>query len=377
MASIIIVGPAYPFRGGIAAFNESLARTWQAMGHQVQIITFTVQYPSFLFPGKSQYSEDAAPTDLRITRALSSVNPVSWLQVGQKIKRLKPDLVLFRYWLPFMGPSLGTVARIIKGNKHTKVVALTDNVVPHEARLGDKQFTQYFLTACDAFVTMSDAVTADLKKFNVNKPIASHPHPIYDIYGAAVAKQVAREQLGLQQAGRYILFFGFIRKYKGLDLLLEALQDPRLTEMGVNLIIAGEFYEDAAPYKSQIEKNNLTARVILATDFIPNEQVSTYFCAADLVVQPYKHATQSGVTQVAYHFDKPMLVTKVGGLAELVPHGKVGYVVEVQVQAIADAIVEYYQLEKETEMAAHVQAVKKRFAWDSMAETILHVVDAT
>ncbi|WP_205500653.1 glycosyltransferase [Rufibacter psychrotolerans] len=370
MAYLVIIGPAYPFRGGIAAFNESLARTWQQMGHRVEIYTFTTQYPALLFPGKSQYEDGPSPNDLQITPALSSINPLTWLSLGQKIRKAKPDLVLLRYWLPFMAPSLGTVARLIRKNKHTKVVALTDNVVPHEKRPGDTALTQYFVNACDAFVTMSATVTQELKAFNATKPVVCQPHPIYDTYGPKLDRTRALQALDLPE-GKYLLFFGFIRHYKGLDLLLEAMQDPRIRELGVKLLVAGEFYEAPEPYHKLIEGGNLQERVILATQYIPHDQVSAYFSAADLVVQPYRHASQSGVTQIAYHFEVPMVVTRVGGLAEMIPHEKVGYVVDVNPTAIADAIVRFYQEEKAGEMIQNIREEKQKYTWEAMAQAVL------
>ncbi|AMM50510.1 glycosyl transferase family 1 [Rufibacter sp. DG15C] len=370
MAYIVMIGPAYPFRGGIAAFNERLAQTWQAMGHTVEIITFTVQYPSFLFPGKSQFSDEPAPKGLLINRKLNSINPLSWIKVGLEIKYKRPDILFVRFWLPFIGPSLGTVARLVKANKHTKVIALTDNVIPHEHRLGDKLLTQYFVDSCDGFVSMSDSVTKDLAKFTSQKEILFQPHPIYDVFGPAIDKQLARKQLGLLKK-RYILFFGFIRAYKGLDLLLEALADSRLKELCVNLVVAGEYYEAADRYVTIIEKNHLSERVYLNTEYIPDSKVAAYFSATDIVVQPYKTATQSGVTQIAYHYNKPMVVTNVGGLPEIVPHGKVGYVVNVNPKEIADAIVDYYINERESEMVNNIKEEKKRFSWEVMGEEIV------
>ncbi|GGK89535.1 glycosyltransferase [Rufibacter glacialis] len=369
MAHIILVGPAYPFRGGIAASTESLALAWQRMGHQVEIFTFTTQYPAVLFPGKSQYVEGPPPQGLVIHRELSSINPLTWVSVGNKIRKKKPDLVLFRYWLPFMSPSLGTVARVIKRNRHTKVVALTDNIIPHEKRPGDKALTQYFVDACDAFVTMSATVTEELKQFNKTKPMACQAHPIYDTYGEKKTREEALRALHLPE-GKYLLFFGFIRHYKGLDLLLQAMQDPRLQERGVKLIIAGEFYEPPETYLQIIEEGNLQERVIQATEYIPHEKVKDYFSVADLVVQPYRHASQSGVTQIAYHFEVPMIVTKVGGLVEMIPDQKVGYVVEVTPEAIANAIDKFYQEQRASSMIQNIKEEKKKYTWEALGDAI-------
>lgn len=371
---VVIIGPAYPLRGGLATYNERLARAFQAAGDEVRIVTFSLQYPDFLFPGQTQFSTEAGPADLAIEVSLNSVNPLSWLAVGRRLRRERPDLVIFRFWLPFMGPALGTVARLVRANGHTRVVAITDNVIPHEKRPGDGPLTRYFLSACDGFVTMSRSVLADLQGLGFRRqPALYRPHPLYDNFGPAKPKAEALAGLGLAPTFRYVLFFGFIRAYKGLDILLEALADARVAALPVKLIIAGEFYEDAAPYEALIQKYQLESQLVRATDFIPNERVADYFSAADLVVQPYKNATQSGVSQVAYHFERPMLVTDVGGLAELIPAGVVGYVVPPTALAIADALVDFYANDREAAFAAGVRQEAKKFSWEVMVAALREV----
>jgi D-inositol-3-phosphate glycosyltransferase len=371
---VVIIGPAYPLRGGLATYNERLARAFQSAGDEVRIVTFSLQYPDFMFPGQTQLSTEAGPTDLAIEVSLNSVNPLSWVGVGRRLRQERPDLVVFRFWLPVMGPALGTVARLVRGNGHTRVVAITDNVVPHEKRPGDKPFTRYFLSACDGFVTMSRKVLADLQDLGFSKkPALYRPHPLYDNFGPAKPKEVALAALGLSAEVRYVLFFGFIRAYKGLDILLEAMVEPRVAALPIKLLIAGEFYEDAAPYEALIQKHNLESRLVRATDFIPNERVADYFSAADLIVQPYKHATQSGVSQVAYHFGRPMLVTDVGGLAELIPAGVVGYVVPPTAVAIADALVDFYANDREEAFAAGVRQERTKFSWEVMIAALKEV----
>lgn len=370
---VVIIGPAYPLRGGLATYNERLARAFREAGDEVRLVTFSLQYPNFLFPGQTQFSTESGPNDLAIEVSINSVNPLSWWRVGEQLRREKPDLVVFRFWLPFMGPALGSIARRIRRNRHTRIVAITDNVVPHEKRPGDRPLTRYFLRACHGFVTMSRAVLADLRRLHFRQPAQYQPHPLYDNFGALRPKADALQALSLDPKFGYLLFFGFIRAYKGLDILLEAFADERLQQLPVKLIIAGEFYEDAAPYEALIKQHDLESRLVRATDFIPNEQVADYFCAADLVVQPYKHATQSGVSQIAYHFERPMLVTDVGGLAELIPDGEVGYVVKPTAKAIANALVDFYQHQRETEFAAGVWARKKQFSWSEMVKALKEV----
>jgi glycosyltransferase involved in cell wall biosynthesis len=371
---VVIIGPAYPLRGGLATYNERLARALQAAGDEVRLVTFSLQYPDFLFPGQTQFSTEAGPADLAIEVSLNSVNPLSWLAVGRRLRRERPDLVIFRFWLPFMGPALGTVARLVRGNGHTRVVAITDNVIPHEKRPGDGPLTRYFLSACDGFVTMSRSVLDDLRGLGFRRqPALYRPHPLYDNFGPAKPKAVALATLGLDPGFHYVLFFGFIRAYKGLDILLEALADARVAALPVKLIIAGEFYEDATPYEAIIKKYDLERQLVRATDFIPNERVADYFSAADLVVQPYKNATQSGVSQVAYHFGRPMLVTDVGGLAELIPAGVVGYVVPPTAPAIAEALVDFYLNDREENFAAGVRRERTKFSWEVMVAALKEV----
>lgn len=376
MTKVVIIGPAYPLRGGLATYNERLAKAFQDQGDTVEIITFSLQYPGFLFPGQTQYSTDAPPVNLHIKALINSINPLSWVSTGQYLKKSRPDFIIFRFWLPFMGPAFGTIARLVKQNQHTKILALIDNAIPHEKRVGDVPFTKYFLSACEGFITMSRAVLQDLEKLQPGKPKVYHPHPLYDNFGASEPKATAIKTLELDPAFRYILFFGFIRAYKGLDLLLEAFKDARLQARPVKLIIAGEFYEDAQPYEEIIKKYNLEQRLVRAMEFIPNSQVVHYFCAADLVVQPYKHATQSGVSQIAYHFNKPMLVTDVGGLAELIPDGKAGYVTPAQPQAIANALVDFYAHDREAALVANIPELKKQFSWESMVAVIKELAQA-
>lgn len=365
---VIIVGPAYPYRGGIAALNERLAYEYQKQGHKVEIYTFTLQYPNFLFPGKTQYSESPAPEDLKIYRKINSCNPFNWIKIGKEIKKKNPDLVITRFWLPFMAPCLGTIERVVKRNKHTKVVSLVDNIIPHEKRIGDKIFASYFVKSTQGFVAMSRSVLEDLSLFDSKKPRVYSPHPLYDHYGLRISNQEAQNNLGLDTSCKYVLFFGFIRGYKGLDLLLDAFGNKRLRELNVKLIVAGEFYGNEEQYMKQIKDLGIEDRVELHTYFIPDDKVNNYFCAADIVAQPYKTATQSGVTQVAFHFEKSMLVTNVGGLPEIVPHGKIGYVVEPDANEIAKALIDFYENEREKEFEQNVKEEKRKYEWVNMIE---------
>ncbi|MCR4658799.1 MAG: glycosyltransferase family 4 protein [Bacteroidales bacterium] len=368
---VVILGTAYPYRGGLAAFNQRLAEEYISMGHEVVIHTFSLQYPSFLFPGKTQYSDEPAPEGLTIKRTVNAINPLNWLRTGRRIKREEqPDLLIVKFWLPFMAPCLGTICRIVKRGGRTRVVSVLDNVIPHEKRPGDKLFARYFVRSVDGFVAMSRSVLSDLGLFDQQKPRAFCPHPLYDHYGAIMPRREAVAAIGLNESERYVLFFGFIRDYKGLDLLIDAFADHRLFDLGVKLIVAGEFYGDPEPYMSKIRSLDLADRIMLCTDFIPDSEVNRYFCAADIVAQPYRSATQSGVTQIAFHFETPMLVTNVGGLPEIVPDGKVGYVVEPDAQQIADALVRFYKEERHDEFVQNLRLEKQKYSWQNMTNAI-------
>lgn len=365
---IVLLGTAWPYRGGLASFNERLIRAFQQEGHDAEIITFTLQYPGMLFPGKTQYSDSPQPADVKISRKVNSINPLNWIATGKKIRRINPDILIIKYWMPFMAPCFGTIAKAVKKNKHTKVICIADNIIPHERKFYDTAFTKFFIRQMDAFVVMSDSVLKDLAQFNRNTLRASNPHPLFDNFGAAVSKAEACEKLHLDPAKKYFLFFGFVRDYKGLDLLIDAFADIRL--QNYELIIAGEYYTDEQKYREQIAISGLKNRVHQFNHFIADEDVKYYFCAADLVVQPYKHATQSGVTQIAYHFEIPMLVTNVGGLSEMVPDGKAGYVTEPDVRSIANALVDFSVTDKRNFFIENIKEEKKRFGWDRMVQTI-------
>ncbi|MCQ2343251.1 MAG: glycosyltransferase [Paludibacteraceae bacterium] len=382
--NIVILGTAYPFRGGLATFNERLARQFQQEGHKVETVTFTLQYPSFLFPGKTQYTNDAAPEDLHITRQLNSCNPFNWLRLGRQIRRQQPDILICCYWMAFFAPAYGLICRLAKKNGITKCIALVHNMFPHEKSILDKLFAPYFVKAQDAFVTLSDAVAEDIKSLysELSTPnskqqpqVAVSPHPIYDHYGERMSKAEACQSLGLDASKQYLLFFGLVRAYKGLDLLIDALEKVKDTQPNLQLLIAGEFYEDEDKYRQQIADNGLQERVIIRNEFVPDADLRKYFGAADLIVQPYKSATQSGVTQVAFHFEKPILVTNVGGLGEIVHHGKMGYAVAPDSQEIAEAIDDYFRHDRQAAFTAYLQKEKVKYGWDRMTKAFLQLTN--
>lgn len=374
--NITIIGPAHPLRGGLASYNERLAKAFQQSGHQVNIYTFSLQYPGFLFPGTTQFSSEPAPTDVQIKVAINSINPINWIRVGNTIKSEKPDLIIVRYWLPFMGPCLGTILRIVKRNKHTNIICIADNIIPHEKRMGDNAFTRYFIKPIDGFITMSQKVLNDLKIFNINKPAKFVAHPLYDNFGNKISQLEARKQIGIEKDGNIVLFFGFIRQYKGLDLLFEAIKliNENANKIHpIKFLIAGEFYEDRTAYDEQIKKLGIEDSLILRTDFIPDSEVKFYLCASDVVIQPYKNATQSGVTPLAYHFEIPMIVTNVGGLPALVPDQKVGLIAEPNPYSIAEKIVEFFNIGKDNFIPGLIEE-KKKYSWEVMTNEILQLL---
>jgi len=369
--SLVIIGPAWPLRGGLAAFDEQLARTFSSRDISTRIETFSLQYPSLLFPGKTQYTDQPAPTDVTIHAGIHSMNPLNWLIMGWKLKKEKPSLIIVRYWIPFLAPCLGTICRIARLNKHTKVICIVDNMIPHEKRFADKLLSSFFVKSVDGFITMSEKVAKDVRSFST-KPIQLSPHPIFNHFGNSINKEEARIKLGLDIQEKVILFFGFIRQYKGLDLLLNAMASEAIKEAKIKLMVVGEFYEDAQPYYDMIASLGISDRVILHNEFVADAEVKNYVCAADFIIQPYRNATQSGVTPLAYHFEKPMLVTNVGALPDTVPDGKVGVVVEPNATAIAEGILKLYSIGV-AHFIPFVQAEKEKYSWESMATNFLHL----
>ena len=366
---LVIIGPAWPLRGGLSAFDEKLATQFTEKGIQTRIDTFSLQYPSFLFPGKSQYTTDPKPINVNIDVCINSINPFNWIIIGLKLYREKPDLIIVRFWIPFLAPCLGTILKIAQLNKHTKVISIIDNMIPHEKRMGDRLLTKYFVKTVDGFIAMSEKVKNDIKTFS-HKPVSISPHPIFNHFGDPITKMEARTQLGLPQQDKIILFFGYIRKYKGLDLLIQAMANETIKNLGIQLIIVGEFYEDASTYHDLVNALGLQNRISFYSNYIPDGEVKNYVCSADFIIQPYKNATQSGVTPLAYHFEKPMLVTNVGGLADTVPHLKTGIVVPPTAEEIAKGIETLYEL-GEKHFIPNIIEEKKKYSWSQMTEKFL------
>jgi D-inositol-3-phosphate glycosyltransferase len=365
---VVIIGPAHPYRGGIADTNEALARAFQRNGTEVDLVTFKVQYPNLLFPGKTQFTQDPKPEGLKIHRWIHSLNPLNWLTTARKIKKLNPDLIVVRYWLPFMAPCLGSLNRLL-GNRFN-IIGLCDNILPHEKRFGDRMFTKYFVGSCSRFMVMSKTVEQELLQFT-KKAHRYLPHPINDNLGEIQDRGNSRKKLKLDAEGKYLLFFGLVRKYKGLDLLLKAMADPRIKSLRVKLLVVGEFYDEPDEYLALCKEGGIEELVHFENRFVATSEIKDYFSAVDLVTQTYHSASQSGITQIAYNFNSPMLVTNVGGLSEIVPDGKVGYVVEKNPEIIADAIVDFFENNRFQLFSENVNIEKKKYSWDVFATELI------
>lgn len=368
---IVYIGTCYPMRGGLAQFNAILARELSRR-HQVTFLSFKRQYPGLFFPGKSQYvaeREAAAVVRFDAEPVLDSINPWSWWRTARRAVREKPDLVLYKYWMPFLAPSFGTVSRFIKRWSAARVLFVCDNIIPHERTPIDLALTRYAISAVDLFVTMSASVRDDLLRIKPDARWKLVQHPIYKIFGQRLEKGAARRLLGMD-AGPWILFFGYIRKYKGLDLLLQALAQVR-QRRPVGLVVAGEFYEGEARYRRMVVELGLEKAVRFHDSYIPEDRVGAYFSACDVVVLPYHTATQSGIVQVAYQVDAPVICTDVGGLAEVVVDGQTGFVVPPEnPQALAESILRFYEEDCEERFRSAVRQEKKKYSWEPLVGAI-------
>ena len=376
---IVIVSTAYPWRGGIAHYNALLASHLRQR-HTVETITFKRQYPKLFFPGKTQEESGNALAPDGATPApqwVDSINPLNWIWVAKEIRRRQPDLLIFKYWLPFFGPCFGTIAKLAKRGAKTKALFICDNVIPHERRPGDIAFTKYAFKQADYFIVQSDAVEKELLQHFPGAPYRKAPHPVFEIFGAAMSKAAARKELGLA-AKNVILYFGYVRRYKGVMVLLEAMQHLQAwqAEIGeTSLLVVGEFYDDEQKYRHRSRELNLDACVRFVADYVPNEQVARYFSAAEAVVLPYLSATQSGIAQIAYNFDKPVIATNVGGLAEVVINEETGFLVPPnEPRALAEAIRRFYREHRENEFAAKVKLEKRKYSWEKVVEAIEELV---
>lgn len=361
----------YPFRGGIAQFNASLFRLFEKE-HSIKAFTFRRQYPNILFPGKTQMVQEGDIADpISAEAVLDTINPFTYVTAGNKIKSFAPNLLLTKFWMPFFAPSLGWVAKKIK--KNTVNIAVLDNVIPHEKRIGDISLIKFFLNQYDGFIVMSKSVEKDLLQL---KPYAKYrycPHPLYSHFGQKLPRNVALEKLGLPNEKKILLFFGFIRGYKGLDILIEAMKylpDDYLC------VVAGESYGDFTKYQKVIDSNSVGNKIKLFVRYINDKEVPLFFSAADVCVQPYKSATQSGIAGIAFHFDLPLIATDVGGLKEIITPYNTGMIVEKpEPKQIADAIKKYFQKGLKEEFSRNIEKFKNISSWDNFAGSILNLYE--
>lgn len=363
---IALVSTAYPLRGGIAQYTGILYHKLIERGHEVHVLTFKRQYPALLFPGKTQLETSSdAGVEIPTEPIIDSISPLSWWRTGRRLRQLQSDLVILKFWMPFFAPCFGVICRLAKRWTRARILYICDNVIPHERRPGDLAMTRFALRPADHFVVQSGVVARDLLSLLPNVDYKFIPHPVYDIFGAKLPKSEARQKLKISEE-HVILFFGYVRAYKGLDVLLNAMPEI-LKSVKLRLLVVGEFYEDEEKYRTQAHRLGISDAVSFYADFIPNEEVAPFFSAADVVVLPYKSATQSGIVQMAYHFDKPCIVSDVGGLSEVVLHNKTGFVVPAEAPgSLAEAVVTFYREGKEAEFSAAVQQEKKKYSWEKM-----------
>jgi D-inositol-3-phosphate glycosyltransferase len=370
--SLSLVGIAHPMRGGIAQYTTILALEL-ARRHRVELVSFTRQYPTILFPGKSQFDTSADPLCFPALPMIDSINPLSWRRAARHIAAGRPDGLIYKYWMPFFAPAFGTIARRVKsthGGDRPRVVMVVDNLIPHERRPFDLSLTRWLMRATDAYIVQSGAVREDLLRLDPRARFLEVPHPVYNLFGRRLNKEEARRRLGLDPSAPLLLFFGFVRAYKGLDLLLRAL--PRIrSEVPARLLVLGEFYEGRAETERLVVDLGLSESVTVNDAYVPNEEVGLYFSAADVVVLPYRSATQSGIVQIAYQLERPVICTDVGGLKEVVIDGQTGLVVPPDdEEALAAAVLRYYAEGLEEPMVAAIGPEREKYSWDRMVEAV-------
>lgn len=358
----------YPYRGGIAQFNALLYRVLEKQ-HKIKSFTFTTQYPDLLFPGKSQLVSDNDIADkISALQILNSVNPISYIKTANEIIKYNPDLLIMKFWMPFFAPSLGYVAGQLK-KKGCKVISIIDNAIPHEKRIGDNLLTNYFINRNNGFIVMSNTVEKDLLSLKPKAQYTKLLHPLYNHFGKKIDKSIARKKLNIQNNKKVLLFFGFIRSYKGLDLLIQALAE--LPEDYV-LIIAGEVYGNFNKYQELIDSKQLNNRIALFNRYIGDDEVPYFFSAADLCVLPYKSATQSGITGIALHFELPIIATDTGSLKEMIEPFNTGLMVDKPDSGqIKDAIIKYFDKNLNDYCINNIKKFKKLCSWQNFADNLV------
>ncbi len=373
---IALIGPAWPYRGGIAHHTNLLARALREMGHQVDVITFKRQYPKFLYPGTFQEEGGEVFGEICSERLIDSMNPFNWLSVGKTLRKRGYDLYVFRFWIPLFGPLFGTIARSVGGGPgRGRVLTILDNLIPHERRPGDRIFTNYQFRYCTLSITQSTTVHTQLKKRFPHIPVTTLPHPVYEHFGTPISKSKARELVEIADRPT-LLFFGFVRKYKGLDLLLEAIPEVVRRIPKVQLLVVGEFFGDPEPYLDIVQKHDLQDHIKIHNEFVPNEEVMKWFSASDLLVLPYRSATNSGIVQIGHNFALPSVVTDVGSLSEVVVDGQTGFVIsEASPEHIAEAVEKAFLPGTLEKMSQAIVEERKKYSWEAFAKGVISFVE--
>ncbi|MDT7855703.1 glycosyltransferase [Rubrivirga sp. S365] len=376
MARITLLGPFWPYRGGIAHFGAGLARSLAARGHDVRTVTFQRQYPDRLFPGATQFEPGPAPPGVpRAPAELDTLNVGTWTRAADRIADEGGEVAVIPYWTPLLAPMWGVVTRRLR-RRGVTVLALVHNAIPHERRPGDLLLGRFALGGADGLLALSDRVAADVQRLGVTAPVHTVPHPVYDGFGAAPPRVEARQELGLPARAPVFLFFGFVRPYKGLHVLLDAWGGVVQRVPGARLVVAGEFYADENALRAQAAPFGASVR--FDAGYIPDSRVGLYFSAASAVVQPYVTATQSGVAQIAFHYGRPVITSDVGGLAEAVPDGEAGLVVPPDdPAALAAALVRFVEEGLGGTFEAGVRRVRDAASWGRVAEAVEHLAGTT
>lgn len=367
---VAILSCFYPYRGGISQFNAALFEELGRQGIQTKAFNFKRQYPDILFPGRTQYvTEQDQAARIDSDRCLDTANPLSYIITLRRIARWEPDLVIVRYWMSWFAPSLGFITRGLR-RRGIKVLSILDNVIPHERHFFDRPLTRYFLSGSDGSVTLCDAVARDLEDLRRGTVHITLPHPLYSNFGKPLPRGEALSALNLVPERKTLLFFGLIRPYKGLDILLEAFAK---LDSSYQLIIAGEPYGSFAPYEKIIEKEGLKERIALNLSYVQDSDVKNFFSGADLCVLPYRSATQSGVGSVSFNFNVPMLVTSAGGLKETIADTGCGLLCDsCTPEAVAAAIQHYFSDSSyRSECLRNIQIQKERLSWSAFTRSLL------
>ena len=362
--SILLLGPSYPYRGGIAETQNEFAMALKKLNYEVYVWTFKFQYPNILFPGKTQMSNDLKPNGLNIERKIHSMNPINWIKLSKEINEIKPKYLFLRYWTPFLAPCWFNIGKRI--SNETKVIGLVDNWIPHETKFSDHFLNSLFQKTCDCFITLSSYVSNQIKQ-NSSKNILSSFHPINNFLPDAIEEKTAYKKLNLSPKKKYILFAGLIRKYKGLDLLIDAFKKISKEIPELELLIAGEFYDDKRKYYEQIKNHQIENKVKIFDYFQSRDDLRDLFCVSKIVVLPYKSASQSGIIPLAYKYLRPIVTTDLPGLSNQILEDKTGIICKINSDSIANGIKKALESKNYVKMKSQISLKIKNYTWESFS----------